>query len=435
MDPRRVLLVAVVHSTLVGVMPIAAQDVVTVGTVNAAGTTVDVPVSIRDAAGTPLGVDQPAGSKIQSFSIKVSYSPAASVSSVTFTRAGITTNLTPTSEFSPSSSGAISLLDTFQESTNPIPFTLNAPAPGNQVAHLVFNLSPSAMPGTSIALTLDPTLTQLTDDGGSATTKETQGNGRLALVNGAINIPAISITLTPSPLQVNNGDVSSLILTASSNVTTTTTVALASMDTNVATVPASVIIASGSKIASFSVAAHAVGSTSVTATLPPAAGGATAPAVVNVSAGCATVGAPVLSGPSTAQAGASYTITWTAVSGASDYQVDESTDQGFFPSSTTTSTTTATSATFTHATGTFFYRVRTHAQAGSCNVTSASSAPLTVTVTSVPLPLMNVIPVVGSIAGSFGSFFRTSVQLYNPRTVTVSGKIVFHTQGTSGSGS
>ena len=67
------------------------QDVVTVGSaIGPAGTTVDVPVFIRDTSGTPLGMDQPPGSKIQSYSIKVNYAPAASVQSITFTRAGIT---------------------------------------------------------------------------------------------------------------------------------------------------------------------------------------------------------------------------------------------------------------------------------------------------------------------------------------------------------
>ena len=54
------------------VMPVAAtaQDVITVGSATASGTTVDIPVSVRDVGGTPLGVDQAAGNKIQSFSIK-----------------------------------------------------------------------------------------------------------------------------------------------------------------------------------------------------------------------------------------------------------------------------------------------------------------------------------------------------------------------------
>ena len=190
----RNLLAIIILAGLLPAAPAAAQplpqDVITVGSGTAsAGQTVDIPVFIRDTSGTPLGVDQPPGSKIQSYSIKVNYSPATAVQSVTFTRAGITTSLTPTFESSPSGAGTISLLDTFQESTNPIPFTLNAAAPGNQVAHLVFTLSPSATPGI-ITLTLDPTLTQLTDQAGSGATKETVAAGNLFLVNGTITVTA-----------------------------------------------------------------------------------------------------------------------------------------------------------------------------------------------------------------------------------------------------
>jgi hypothetical protein len=54
-------------------------------------------------------------------------------------------------------------------------------------------------------------------------------------------------------------------------------------------------------------------------------------------------------------------------------------------------------------------------------------------VSSVALPLKSFIAVVGSVPGNFGSFFRTSLQLYNPKSAAVSGKIVFHVQGVSGS--
>src|SRR4051794_34136246 len=114
-----------------GPAPPLPQDVVTVATVNGPqSTVVDVPVSIRDTSLTPLGLDQPPGSRIQSYSIKVNYAPASAVQSISFSRAGITSSLTPTFENSPSSAGSISLLDSFQESTNLIPFTLNAPPPG-----------------------------------------------------------------------------------------------------------------------------------------------------------------------------------------------------------------------------------------------------------------------------------------------------------------
>lgn len=181
---------------VLGVMPLAAQplpaDVVTVAVASGApGSTVDVPVYIRDTAGTPLGIDQPAGSRIQSYSIRVQYAPGASVQSISFTRAGITAALTPAFESSPAVPGSsISLLDTFDETTNLIPFTSNAALPGNQVAHLLVTIPASATPGSTITLTLDPALTELTDDGGTPATLETVGNGRLVLVSGAINVTA-----------------------------------------------------------------------------------------------------------------------------------------------------------------------------------------------------------------------------------------------------
>jgi hypothetical protein len=197
---RAVLLVAAlatVLSTTAAFGVVIVPDTVTVATVNGpVGGVVDVPVYIRDASGTPLGLDQPPGSRIQSYAIKVTYSPASSVSSVTFTRAGITSSLTPTFEISPTSAGAISLLDTFQESTNLIPFTLDGALPGNQVAHLTVTLSSSAPIGSVVTLTVDPVLTQLTDEAGDPPTIESTGNGRLVLVSGAItvlpSVPAMS---------------------------------------------------------------------------------------------------------------------------------------------------------------------------------------------------------------------------------------------------
>jgi hypothetical protein len=199
MKARRILLCFLATALLGGLTTAASAqpaDIVTVGTALGFGGPIDVPVYIRDTSGTPLGVDQPAGSKIQSFSIKVDYSPASVVQSVSFTRAGITVPLTPTFENSPSGPGSITLIDTFQESTNPIPFTLNSTPPGDLVGHLVFTMAPSVARGQLITLTLDPTLTQLTDQSGSSGTKESVGNANLVLVNGSISIAALVPTLT-----------------------------------------------------------------------------------------------------------------------------------------------------------------------------------------------------------------------------------------------
>jgi hypothetical protein len=46
--------------------------------------------------------------------------------------------------------------------------------------------------------------------------------------------------------------------------------------------------------------------------------------------------------------------------------------------------------------------------------------------------LVGILPVAGSLPGSFGSFFRTSVTLLNPGFSPISGRLVFHPAGTSG---
>jgi hypothetical protein len=408
---------------------LAQQDVITVGTVNATGSTVDVPVSIRDVAGTALGMDRPAGSKIESFSIKVNYAPAAAVSSVTFSRSGITAGLTPTSEFTPSSAGSVSLLDTFQESTSLIPFTLNAAPPGNVVAHLVLTLSAAAAPGSTIALTLDPSLTQLTDQGGSGATKETAGNGALKLVDGAITVPQLSIALTPVNLRVAPGSSGTMTVTASANVSANTAVTLSSSK-SLATVPDSVSIVAGSRTATFNVAGIALGAATITASLP---GGASASATVTVAEACAQPAAPQVSGPEAVQTGQTYTIAWPAVGDAAEYSIEEATDAGF--SNANAATATAASASFTHTAtdARYFYRVRARKHSGACDVYSGYSNVVSVLVTAIPVPPSRVLLVVGSGPGNNGSYFRTSVQLYNPAALPISGKIVFHAAGASGS--
>lgn len=420
------------------VSPAKAQDVITVGTVNANGNTADVPVYIRDTSGTALGRDQPSGSRIQSFSIKVSYAPAAAVQSVTFTRAGITAGLTPSFQTSPSQAGAISLLVTFQESTNLVPFSLNAALPGDQVAHLVFTLSSSAAPGSSISLTLDPSsLTELTDEAGSSGTIESAGNGRLTLVNGAINVPQLSLAILPASRTINVGDSSAFAVQTSSAVASNTTVTLSSSNPGIANMPSSVVIPAGSSSAQAGVTGIAAGTATITASLSPSNGGSTATASLTVKEApvpCLTPAAPQISAPAAADAGKSYAVTWPAVTGATDYVVDESTDQNFLSLSTTTVT--ALSASFTHAApNRYYYRVRARNQITGCSTSSLFSTVVSVLVSVAPVAQTRILPVVGSTPGSNGSYFKTSVQLYNAKSSAISGKIVFHTQATSGSSS
>jgi uncharacterized protein YjdB len=435
------LLRALAFSAVSLLLPLAATaDDVTVGTVSANGSTVDVPVYIRDVAGSPLGMDRPAGSKIQSFSIKVDYSPASAVSSVTFSRAGITANLSPTSEFAPASAGSTSLLATFKESTNPIPFTLNGSGNGNLVAHLVFTLSASATPGSTITLSLDPQLTQLTDEGGTGATKETVANGRLSLTNGAITVAPLSILISPSSRSIEVGASTQLTVTASANVTAATTVSLSSSAPGSVSVPTSVVINAGAKAASFTVTGVALGGAMITATLPPGDGGASDTATVNViaqSVPCNVPVSPQVTAPSTVNSAASYNVTWPAVTDATEYAIDESTDAAF--SSPFTQTVTSPTASFSHAVSTdtrYYYRVRAYNRSGLCNVVSPASITASVLVAAAPAPLAKrVLAVVGSVPGGFGSYFRTSVQFYNAGSSAISGRIVFHPAGASASDS
>lgn len=413
-----------------------AQDVITVGTVTADGPSVDVPVRIRDRSGTPLGMDQAMSSRIQAFSIRVTYAPASAVSSVTFTRAGITANLQPAFETAPASSGAISLLASFQQSSNPIPFTLNAPAPGDLVAHLVFQLSPSATPGTNITLTLDAATTQLTDDGGSAATKETSGNGQLSLVNGAVVLPLPVLSLTPPPQNVIAGKSGSLTAQTDVRLVNSTSVQFTSSNPAVATVPASATIQAGSRSASIAVTGVTSGTVTITATLPPSAGGSTATATVRVveAPQCATPSAPQLSAPETALIGTSYNITWPAVANATDYLIEEATDAAF--ASVTSQSVTGTSVAYTHSAGDmrYFYRVRARNRTAQCDMASAYSSPVSVLITLPPTPpATRILAAVGSAPGNNGAYFKTSLQLYNARASSISGAIVFHPAGAAGS--
>jgi len=418
--------------TFATVTPAAAQDSVTIQSVNATSNTVDVPVYIRDASGTLLGRDQPAGSRIQAFTIKVAYSPASAVQSVTFTRAGITAGLSPAFESSPSLAGSITLIEQFNESSNLIPFNLNAPLPGDQVAHLVFTLSSSAAPGSSISLNID-SATELDNQGGT----QTETAGSLTLANGAINIPPLSVAIVPLSSSVAVGDTTTLSAQTSGNVASDTTMTLSSSNPAVATVPSSAVIPAGSRSVAFSVSGVAAGSATITAVLPQAIGGASGNASVSVFEPivCTTPAVPVLSGPATAEAGKAYAMTWAAVNGATDYVIDESTDQNFV-SLTSSQVVTTTSVSFTHTSANrYFYRLRARNNSTGCSITSVFSQSVSVLVSVTPVPQTHYLPVVGSTPGSNGAFFKTAVQLFNPKTTTISGKIVFHTQNASGTAS
>lgn len=167
--------------------PGTGQDAATVGGAAAGlpGATVVVPVYARDLSLTPLGVDRPAGELIQSLSYKVTFTPASSVASKLFARAGITAGLAPIFQATPTTATTASYIGTFDEATNPIPFTLDAAAPADQVLKITVTLAATA-PAGKIALTLDPAATLFANQAGSI--EETSANGWLALADGEITV-------------------------------------------------------------------------------------------------------------------------------------------------------------------------------------------------------------------------------------------------------
>ncbi len=172
---------------LAGLAPAGAQDLLGVADLGALpGQTRDIPVTVRDLAGTLLDEGDGLDLEIQGFAFRLDFAPAEQVSAVTFLLAGVTAGHTPVFPFISSQSDHIIVLMSFDETTDPLAFTLNAPAPGNVVGLLRFTLSAAAPLGTTVSLAFDPASATLVN--GAATLSETVANGHLALVDGAITI-------------------------------------------------------------------------------------------------------------------------------------------------------------------------------------------------------------------------------------------------------
>jgi hypothetical protein len=164
----------------------SAQDVLTIGSGQAvSGSSVDIPVFVHDVSGTPLGIDAGAGNRIQGIAFKVLF-PSETVQSVTFARAGITASPAPLFQSTPNGPDYASVVMSFSESASPLPFVLNAGAPGNQIGTLTVTLQPSVPAGTTAVLTLHPFSALLSNQAG--TTSESVANGNLALVNGSVTV-------------------------------------------------------------------------------------------------------------------------------------------------------------------------------------------------------------------------------------------------------
>ena len=162
-----------------------AQDVLGVAAIGGLpGQTRDVPVTIRDLAGTLLDEGDGTNLEIQGFAFRLDFAPAEHVTAVTFVQAGVTAGHTPVFPVITPAADHIIVLMSFDEGTDPLLFTLDAPSPGSLIGALRLTLSAGAPLGSVITPTLAPASATLVN--GAATLSETVANGHLALTAGSL---------------------------------------------------------------------------------------------------------------------------------------------------------------------------------------------------------------------------------------------------------
>ncbi len=167
-----------------------AQDAVRFGVPSGTGP-FTVPITLSDAAGTPLGVDRPAGERIQAFALTVRFSPAAAVTSATLVRASLLAGRAPIFETTATGPGTITWVGSFDESVGSIPFSQPPGAGGDAI----LTLSVTLVPGTTVSASFDAPTTSLSNQGGTlseSTVDATLGLGpAVALPLGAADAPPI----------------------------------------------------------------------------------------------------------------------------------------------------------------------------------------------------------------------------------------------------
>lgn len=167
-----------------------AQDAVRFGAPAGTGPFA-VPITLSDAAGTPLSIDLPAGQRIQAFAITVRFTPAAAVSSASLVRAGLLAGRTPIFETTATGPGTITWVGSFDESTGAIPFT-QPPGSGNQI----LTLSVTLAPGAAVSASFDAPATSLSNQGG--TLSESPADATLVL-GSAMALPLGAAEAPPIP--------------------------------------------------------------------------------------------------------------------------------------------------------------------------------------------------------------------------------------------
>jgi hypothetical protein len=171
---RRLVLFALLSASLGA----RAQDVLSLGSGSA-----QVPVSIAKVTANP----------VQGVAFKVLFD-ASVVASASFARTGAFASATPLYETSMQGSGWFSYVVLFPSSTNV----------SGQLGTLSVTFQPTAAPGTTVTLLLDPPSAMLSNQ--SASVVETVADGNLSLVNGSItvgNTPTSLVATAAGTTQVN----------------------------------------------------------------------------------------------------------------------------------------------------------------------------------------------------------------------------------------
>ncbi len=149
-------------ATLLLVAPVAlAQDTLRFGPPSGSGP-FTVPILLADATGTPLGVDRPAGERIQAFAVTVRFTPAAAIASTSLGRAGLLAGRTPLFETTAEGDGTITWVGSFDESAGAIPFP-QPPGGGDAI----LTLSVTLEPGATVSASIDGSTTSETAAGGA----------------------------------------------------------------------------------------------------------------------------------------------------------------------------------------------------------------------------------------------------------------------------
>lgn len=339
---------------------VAAQDVLTIGTTAATpGSSITVPVYLRDLTGTALGADAGSGKRIQGIMLQVTATPAVAGMTITYQPTGALQGRTPLYQ----RAGSGSWIGSYSEAAQPLPFNTGAAAPGDRIGTLFVTL-PVALTGTpSVTLAFNTATTLLSNEAGTVT--ESVTNRHLQLVNGKINLSGSStsttLTATPNPSQMGNN------VTFTANVTGAGSIGGSVIFKENGQIIGSAVVSLGQ--GAWSTSALTVGTHSISATYE---GDATH--LSSVSGPVQQVVTIALQAPTgvvaTAGTPTDVGISWNASQNATLYEVRRKSAGGSYSIVGTLSDTNFTDAT---AVGgqTYFYVVR--ALAG--NVSSADSAP------------------------------------------------------------